>query len=876
MVAASDPAVKSLLAAFLFSLSAVASAIASGTSPAPLPVPEPGEANLFLLTPTILQVRLITGGNDWSQVAAPFSTSPESLETLPLESWDVRIKGETDEARSLEGQGLWKMPVFAGYHNFDLRVEWRFFLRLREPIPEDAEVLLRNATLFPEGEPLDAKLSADRTNPLFHISDFGFAPQNPKFGFVSYHLGTLGELNLPKPEGVAVVDSAGRTVLEIQPNLRSSPDWEFDQHVWKLDFSDIRHSGTYRLRIDGLGVSHPFRVAADTLLIAPRLLAGALYVQRSGWSKAPPFTRYAHKASHMAPAEIPDASESFKATNKHLAAMAAKNTDEKAQTAPVLRSMADALFPSVRSGSIDVSGGHYDAGDYSKYTINSAQLIHYLTFAVDHLPGVAGVDNLGIPESGDRIPDALQIALHEARFLLKMQDHDGGFYFLVYPRNRPYELDVLPEQGDPQVVFPKNTSATAAAVGALAQLASSPALRAFDPELARQCADSARRGHGFLSMAREKFGFAGSYQTVSHYGNFAGHRDEWAYAAAAMFVLTGEKKYESELREVWPDPTSAESKRWNWWGLPESFGAAARVYAFGEAPGFLPAGSLDASYSRKIKETIRQTADTWLDLSDADAFGVPFSRAAKRQKRAGWFWVMEPALDVACEWLLNQDAAFIQRARNALALWSAFEGGGNPLNQPFFTGIGSTWRQHAVNRITLNDDRSLAVPGIPIGNIVSTPHNLRPYQIEGRAGLRSLFTPSLDAFPFFERSGTDAYNVREEWTIATGGRLLAGHLFLLGQARDSVDSPGTVPQLSIQLTPEKPKRGEAFTASLKHLPNRDFDEVRYIWELIGDRVQGGSSPRFVLEKTGPQRIEVEVLWPDGLRASAVRHFEVEP
>jgi len=123
---------------------------------------------------------------------------------------------------------------------------------------------------------------------------------------------------------------------------------------------------------------------------------------------------------------------------------------------------------------LDVSGGHFDAGDYSKYTVDSAALIHTLVFAADSLPGVGALDNLGIPESGDGRSDILQEAKWEADFLAKMQDADSGFYFLVYPRNREYENDVPPENGDPQIVWPKNTAATAAAVAALAQCSSSP------------------------------------------------------------------------------------------------------------------------------------------------------------------------------------------------------------------------------------------------------------------------------------------------------------------------------------------------------------------------------------------------------------------
>ena len=133
---------------------------------------------------------------------------------------------------------------------------------------------------------------------------------------------------------------------------------------------------------------------------------------------------------------------------------------------------------------MDVSGGHFEAGDYSKPTWNSAQVIHILMFAVDALPGVAALDNLGLPESGDGISDVLQEAKWEADFLAKMQDTDGGFFYMVYPQFREYETDVLPENGDPQVLWPKNTASTAAAVAALAQCASSPHFKQAYPQAA--------------------------------------------------------------------------------------------------------------------------------------------------------------------------------------------------------------------------------------------------------------------------------------------------------------------------------------------------------------------------------------------------------
>ena len=201
--------------------------------------------------------------------------------------------------------------------------------------------------------------------------------------------------------------------------------------------------------------------------ILARALALGLYHQRDGASRQElPWTRFVDGPAHMLPAEILTAEPEFSKAWSFITDM---STPSKEQTAPQLRNDASALYPPVKRGRIDVSGGHRDAGDYSKYTINTAGTVAILMFAVDSLSGVGKLDNLGIPESGDGIPDVLEEAKFEADFLAKMQDEDGGFWFLVYPKNRPYEGDVLPSAGDPQVVFPKNTSATAAAVGALAQ-----------------------------------------------------------------------------------------------------------------------------------------------------------------------------------------------------------------------------------------------------------------------------------------------------------------------------------------------------------------------------------------------------------------------
>lgn len=859
---------KALVAAVLVAAGA-ASAADDALYPSVASLPDAGEHDLRVITSGLLEVRVVQGQSGGDEpLREDLLTAPEIREN------DFEVFAGGNKV-AIGRVGLRRLPVYADYHERDYRLMLQIFLQTAEPLPTGSEVEVRDlrGRWWPQNAPLRAEFSPDRISPAIHAGRYGFGPDAPKFAFVSMSLGTLGELDLPPGANVArLVDSDGREVWSGPLKLQTDKAWNWHQKVWRIDFSDFRREGIYRLEVPGLGRSPEIRIHDAAPAVAARLLALGLYNQRSGDDKGVPWTRFGHRASHTRPAEVPDGSDRFRASNRYLGRMAEKNSG--GQKVPVLNSFADSLYPILRQGAVDASGGHYDAGDYSKYVINSAQLVHSLVFAVDHFPGVDRIDNLGLPESGDGVPDALQIAMREARFVLKMQDDDGGFFFLVYPRDRPYELDVLPEQGDPQIVYPKNTSATAACAGALAQLSASPALRRVDSGLADACRAAALRGYAFLREALKRHGFDGSYQAISHYGNYDAHRDELCFAAAALFVATGERQYEDDLRAWWPDPLDGRDKKWGWFPLYEAYGSAARVYGFAEAPGFLPPGTADAQYLAKMRQALRAAADTWLGLSAADAYGLPFSRSSKRQKRAGWFWAMDSALDLAAAWLIDDAPDFRRRVREALALWAAYEAGGNPVDRTFISGSGPVWRRQLVNRITLNDDRKIGVPGIPTGNAVSTPHNLKPYQVEGASGLRRMFVPSLDTFAFYDRSGTDAYNVREEWNVATGARLLAGHLFLMAGSPEA-GRPWQPQPARIVGLPEQIQTGETFEAHLDLPDGLDAGEATIVWEIPGQEPRVGQSFTGRVTDPGPHRLEAEAVWPDGRRLSAVQAFSAK-
>ncbi|HEU5434657.1 MAG TPA: glycoside hydrolase family 9 protein, partial [Thermomicrobiales bacterium] len=334
-----------------------------------------------------------------------------------------------------------------------------------------------------------ATMNPLRFNPAIHVNQTGYVPALPKQAMVGYYLGSLGEMPVTATNFQIVDADTGAAVFSGALTPRPDTGYSYSptpyQNVYQADFSAFTNAGEYELAVPGLGASHPFFIDDGAAAAFARAYELGLYEQRSGTATTLPWTRFTHAADHTAPASVPvPQSEFTNAWNIIASYGRAANANNPPQTAPLLTNAAAQLYPFVNTNPVDVAGGHFDAGDYSKYTWDSAQMIHALVFAADSLPGAGALDNLGIPESGDGKSDLLQEAKWEADFLAKMQDADGGFYYLVYPRSREYEGNVLPENGDPQIVWPKNTAATAAAVAALAQCSSSPLFKAQFPQAA--------------------------------------------------------------------------------------------------------------------------------------------------------------------------------------------------------------------------------------------------------------------------------------------------------------------------------------------------------------------------------------------------------
>lgn len=834
--------------------------------------PLPGSGGLRFLTPDLLEVARINTKDATSDPTSWNFASEGNFVPPDPASLSVTIDGNPVPATI---RGFRRRVLLARTGVRDVRIDHRMVIQLAAPASPGSTAVLQTIGWEPNRTSnYSAQLDPSRRSPAIHTNHAGYVANLPKQAKIGYYMGTAGELDVPSTT-FRLIDVATQAVV-FEGALTPCADSGFTElpapytKVVQADFSSVTTPGRYQLEVPGLGRSLVFPIGEENALYFARSYATGLLNQRCGAGFGLPHSRHGHPACHTALAEIPTGAAEFKSTWDTIAAA---NSDWTG-AAPRMVSPETQLYPILRQGAIDTSGGHHDAGDYSKYTINSAQLIHALTFAADVFPNAGELDQLGLPESGDGKSDLLQIALHEARYLAKLQDDDGGFFFIVYPKNRKYENDVLPQHGDPQVVWPKNTAATAAAVGALADIASSPRFRSQYPDEAAVFLAKARKGWQFLTQAIAKYGKAGAYQKLTHYGDLFAHDDELAWAAAALFAATGEAEFQAKAIE-WYDPLDPKTIRWGWWRLYESYGCAARSYAFAARTGKRTLAEMNSTQLAKAEAIILARGDNVRSWSDQSAYGVCFDWNTKRFSTAGWFFPLERAFDVVVANQIQPSASFTATLLSNIN----YEFGCNPLNLTFMTGSGLRSQQEIVHQFADNDDRLTPPSGIPIGAVQAGFSWNAQYQSE----LSKMTIPTDWAqnarYPFYDR-WADTFNVTTEFVVAQQAKGLAATAALaasqpaaLAQSWNPANHPVTI-QLS-GLTDGFATVGQPFTATLSCPNGPDLTHAVVLWETSeNEPLRTTHTVSFTPTRSARQWIEAEAVTPDGKRLSARAEFGV--
>ena len=252
-----------------------------------------------------------------------------------------------------------------------------------------------------------------------HVNLLGYVPTaTQKFAYVYHWMGDRGALDLRPYAGrpFQLLDQAtgraaftGKLVFRAASSQQetfhksdSPPDGNFlKADVYECEFSSFTKPGQYRVSVDGIGASFPFRLDADVYRQAFRTVARGLYHNRSGIALASPFTEFIRPAPHN-----PKLTPGFAGK---LIYTTVRYTEWGSEAGVAKDLLAHAKGP------IESAGWYQDAGDWDSYETH-LRVAQELLLAYELAPRNFRDGELNIPESKNGVPDLLDEAAWLPRF----------------------------------------------------------------------------------------------------------------------------------------------------------------------------------------------------------------------------------------------------------------------------------------------------------------------------------------------------------------------------------------------------------------------------------------------------------------------------
>ncbi len=445
------------------------------------------------------------------------------------------------------------------------------------------------------------------------------------------------------------------------------------------DFSTFTKPGEYVVDIPGTGHSYPFAIQTDVHRAVAIGAIKGFYYQRTAIELP---ARYAGPWAR--PAGHPD--------TRVLVHPSAASAGRPAGTV------------------ISSPRGWYDAGDYNKYIVNSGITMATLLSLCEEFPDYVKKLNTNIPESGNQLPDVLDEALWNLRWMLTMQDPgDGGVYHKL--TNASFDGMVMPDKATKdRYVVAKSITATLDFAAVLAQAARvlKPYQREL-PGLADSCLAAAVKAWAWAKAnpkavynQREMNANFDPDVTTGGYED-RNSADEWIWAAAELYVTTKEETYYTAV-DLFPDARTPTPS----WGQVRTLG----YYTLARRSNDLTAvGKKDLPM---LRQRLTAMADSLINGADQQAFQTVMGKSARD---FGWGSSSEAA---------NQGIALLQAYRltdspnRSRYLHYALGNldyllGRNAVGYSFLTGFGDKTPMHPHHRPSVADGIEAPVPGLLSG-----------------------------------------------------------------------------------------------------------------------------------------------------------------
>lgn len=472
-----------------------------------------------------------------------------------------------------------------------------------------------------------------------------------------------------------MVADAGDTIYKGKlGDIRSSSNSSVKTRI--ADFSALHQKGKYVLYVPGIGDSYPFQISDDVhRKVATAVLKGFYYIR----SNIPLEEKYAGKWHRSA--GHPD-------TVVYVHPSAASNKRP--------------------AGSIiSTPGGWYDAGDYNKYIVNSGISTGTLLSAYEDFPNYFSHLNTNIPESNNDVPDILDEALYNIRWMLTMQDpNDGSVYNKC--TNAAFDPMVMPGVTKlPRYVVQKGTAATLdfAAVTAQAGRIFKKYQQQF-PGLSDTLIDASIKAWKWAeknsALVYDQNEINKTFEpkiTTGAYGD-RNFKDEWFWAASELLVTTGQRIYFEVVYKQLPDSIQLPS-----WGNVRMLG----FYTLARSKSLLP--SFAKEISENVSGRIVTFAANYLSGIDANAFGTVMGSTSHEFNWGSNSNAANQGIALINAYLITKDKKYADAALTNVDYLL----GRNATGYCFVTGSGSRSTMRPHHRPSIADGIVDPVPGLLAG-----------------------------------------------------------------------------------------------------------------------------------------------------------------
>jgi hypothetical protein len=613
----------------------------------------------------------------------------------------------------LEKSGLSRTAVGFGPRGEPL-IEHRVHLLFGEPLKVGVRYQLKPPQ--PQKLPLEFTYPDMPVSPSIQVNQVGYLTAGSKTAFVGNWLGSAGSMPVDnllfevRPAGSDRIVHEGRLLL-----VAKRDEWSGNR-VYRADFGEVKTAGRYELWIPRIGRSWPFAVSETVYEPVYRSVFRLFYHARNSIAITAPWADSGWERPGGIPGEL----------NALIHPSVGKS--------PLGRSEKPYSH-------VQVQRGWFDAGDYGQYVVNATPVWYAFGAGMDISQESFAGDELGIPESGNGIPDIIDELEWGMDWLLSMQDPvDGGVYHRVAPLRWDNSLPHL--VSEPRFLFEKTTHATASFAAAAAIHAR--LLRPWKPERALVVLAASEAAWEFLGQTRQWPEEGKTYRNPPgvHAGEYSDPSaiDNRLWAAAELYRTTGQKRFLDAFKKLLhgfrPDPTARVSFR------AQGLAAYWAMHFTLESHASLPGHSANEAMER-LKNELGSELLSAADWYSRKAAEHPFNAPMHQHKPyTGWGTFAhssQAALPLLQAWKISGDNEY----RDLAASMSNPQLGANPQSICYITGVGWTSPMYPLSKLSQFSGQKRPMRGIPVNG----PHYHLPALWPSTQAVNAAYQPAENIGP---------------------------------------------------------------------------------------------------------------------------------